>query len=138
MEPAPLFVGDCNSNPDKGIETDCAVEIDVDTVLESVGGDRADAIELLRLFFKLAKADLVNMYKAGTPANMPRLTELAHKLVGSAATCGMVSLSANLSELERYGSNGIGDKIESRINRIEKQLVCAQVFYENHWECKLG
>jgi CheY-like chemotaxis protein len=80
--------------------------VDVEQLNEVLGSNPEQVHELTT--FYLAQADeLLRSLRAAIEAGVPaEVGHIAHKLVGSSATCGMRAVVSPLRELERLGSAG--------------------------------
>jgi HPt (histidine-containing phosphotransfer) domain-containing protein len=121
------------------LEMEKDIPVDVDCLRESASDDPEMLKELVELYLQQAEEQLNELREAIEKGESKEIYRLAHKLVGSSATCGMIAIVPSLVELERIGreENLDGVKIhlkeaQTALNRIKaflnesfiKQIVC--------------
>jgi two-component system, sensor histidine kinase and response regulator len=77
--------------------------VDMQRFRELGGGDPRGVADLIRLYLQQTAEQLENLSAAIFAGVAPEVRRIAHSCVGASGTCGMLSITAPLQELERMG-----------------------------------
>lgn len=80
--------------------------IDIDLLMEQIGGDRDEAIEMLRLFVGMSAPLIDELTQAHANADTDALREAAHSLKGAARSACCPALSALATQLQDDAEQG--------------------------------
>jgi two-component system, sensor histidine kinase and response regulator len=78
--------------------------VDLDDLLDRVGGDRDTVIELIEIFLEDAPALLAEIREAGT--DLTRLRRAAHTLKGASGNMGAHGAQASAERLQQAAASG--------------------------------
>ncbi|MGE3852906.1 MAG: Hpt domain-containing protein [Planctomycetota bacterium] len=103
--------------------TDAQPRIDLDSVVEHVGLDRADVVELLQLFFSQATTQLAQIRDGIAPGgNLDNARRNAHTLKGTAATLALNELGELARVVEQSAREKRTDAIASEVAALAARI----------------
>lgn len=110
----------------KNIETPFAEPpqpaIDFDRLNEVCGGDPTEVRDLVMFYLSQAE-ELVQSLAAAVESNLPEdVQQIAHKLAGSSATCGMAAIVGPLRKLETQGKSGALSSPDLLLRQVKFEL----------------
>jgi CheY-like chemotaxis protein len=105
------------------------VEVDMNLLRDAACDDDARLHELLRLYFSQTETLLLKLNGAILAGSAEEVRQVAHRLAGSSASCGMIAVVPAFRDLERMGRDGsLADaprlfaELEHRFERLRSQL----------------
>ena len=114
------------------------VGIDIDILMDAACGDQDLAIDLVKLFFDLTGQEQIRLADAVAQGNAPSASDVAHKIAGSCASCGMSELAARCRELELLCKKAIPDDVSGRLKEINQGIQEVRCGLETHFNCSLA
>lgn len=93
----------------------------LDSLLESVGGDRAFLIELIDVFLADAPEQFAALRRAIVEGDMDVLWRVAHTLKSNLVSFGALDLAQQCRELEEIGRLGMADTVADRLPSLEAE-----------------
>jgi PAS domain S-box-containing protein len=128
------------STPDKEARSNVIAEFPVEQAappvdieqLRDVSGDDEELMqELIELYLGQMSENIEKLKSAVRAENPVELKLVAHKSIGSSATCGMAAIVPALRDLERadYDTESLNDA-KPLIVRVEKEFECIKEFLE--------
>ncbi len=96
--------------------------IDFDSLREVTSDDPQMLSQIINLYLQQTREQLDDLALAVEVKNSREIHQIAHKCLGSSATCGMSGMIEPLTELETMGREG-------EIENAEQQLACLKQVY---------
>lgn len=128
-----LLIADVSSHITHGMALmNVEQRIDPTVMVESACGDRELVIELIDLYFELARESMEPLENYIASGNALAVLAFAHKLAGSSVACGLIGLAYDLRELEELCKQGMPTDIGERVKSIEQQISDARVFWTGY------
>ncbi|HNS50841.1 MAG TPA: Hpt domain-containing protein [Anaerolineae bacterium] len=93
----------------------------LDSLLDSVGGDREFLVELLQVYFDDAPRLLASMRTALAAGSAEEFRRAAHSLKSNSASFGAMSLSRLSKGLEEMGKAGTLDGVAASLAQAEQE-----------------
>jgi two-component system sensor histidine kinase/response regulator len=106
--------------------------VDLDRLLEITGRDAEMFRQIMQDYLEQAEEILSSMILAIEGRSAGELRELAHKLCGSSASCGMQAIVPPLRRLEQLGQAGQFDRVDEFYQDAVRQLYRIRRFLIGH------
>ncbi|MEK7675611.1 MAG: response regulator [Verrucomicrobiota bacterium] len=128
------------AKPDPALGAEAAVgapppdepPVDIKRLTKLVFGNPKKLREMIDMYLTQANLIVTNLGLAVQAGNAAEVASLAHKCVGSSATCGMNAVVPSLRELERLGKEGKLDGTQALHLEARRQLDRIQQFLTEH------
>ena len=103
--------------------------VDAERLMEFSDGTVESLRELINLYLDQTRKQVDQLHAAIAGGNAPEVRRIAHSSAGASATCGMVTMSPLLRELEHLGHEeqlagaaGLAAQVEHEFARVREQL----------------
>jgi two-component system sensor histidine kinase BarA len=95
---------------------------DDQAAVNAAGGDRALAAELLETLLGQLPGEMDLLRSLLAESDWPGIDELAHRLRGASAYCGVPALDAVLGELSMAAKTGVATRISTQADRVVTEV----------------
>ena len=120
---------DTNNTKPMSNNQDTQPPVDAERLMEFSDGTVESLRELINLYLDQTRKQMDQLHAAIAGGNAPEVRRIAHSSAGASATCGMVTMSPLLRELEHLGAEehldgaaGLAAQVEEQFARVREQL----------------
>lgn len=102
-------------------ETEVLDRVSLDTLIESLGGDRVFLVELIDTYLADASALFDTMQQALAGGNAEELHRAAHSLKSTSASFGALALASMSRDVEEHGKAGRLDGVQTQVEQMQAE-----------------
>jgi HPt (histidine-containing phosphotransfer) domain-containing protein len=107
-----------------------SLSINMEYLSDIINGDEELQKELVGLYLCQMTGDLVKLKKALSMRDGSEVKQLAHRMIGGSAACGIMTLVESLRKLEYLAEEGQLTKIPSILSQVENQFMHTSLFLQ--------
>ena len=129
----PIIAMTAHAIPEEPGETQDSSPVDMEIFME-IAGNQERIPEMARRYIEQAHEHLETLQEAITAGIAANVKNVAHKVLGSSAMCGMSALVVLLRELERMGHDHQLADAERVFARVEQEFARIKAFFASNLE----